>query len=532
MKNQYSFLRLLFFSIISLLLVTISNAQVIEEGFESWPPAFWTVEPASGNGSWVQNNGDIPTPGGNAGPGMAYEGEYAAMYNNYDYLPEVTGSMTSPTFELSSLETPMVHFYWWNNDAPLEPARVVVQSSNDGINFTSLDTIACIGSGETTWIEYYHLLNADDIQIRIFGISDYGLKNTYIDAFSIAEAPTCLQPSNLTVNNITPNSADIDWTMGNDETAWIVEFGIAGFEIGTGTTISADSHPISLEDLSSNTNYEFYVKSDCDDEVSPWAGPLAFTTVCEVITAFPWVEGFENGNLGCFSIQQSNPVETWYWTDELAFIGPYAGEGYARIAYSLSAQDEWMISPVLDLSGVSAPSLSFYWSLSYIFSMDPNDNYDLIVKVTTDGENWTNIWDESMVGVFENWIYYEQIIDLQEYQGEPSFQFAFNYVGIDGAAAYIDEVLLDIETAITNSDPLEINTQLYPNPSSTLINIDSKEAIHKVSIYNMMGQLMNEYMINEVHHCQIPLHEIPNGNYYLKIQTETNQESKLIHVFH
>ena len=515
MKNQY----LIAITILSIFISTFSNAQVLEEGFESWPPALWTLEPAAGNGAWVQSDCDIPTGGGNAGPGEALEGEFAAMFNNYDYIPNVTGSMTSPAFDLSSLETPMVHFYWWNNDAPLEPSRLVIQSSSDGISFNTLDTIATIGSGETTWIEYFHLLEANITHIKITGISDYGLKNTFIDGFSIEEVPSCLQPSNLTAINIEPTSVNIDWTNGNDETAWTLEYGLAGFEQGFGTFVSAESHPYTIEGLNSNTNYEVYVKSDCGNESSPWAGPLAFTTICEIITDLPWEEGFENNNLGCFSVQQSNSEETWYWTNETAFIGPYSGEGYARITYSLSPQDEWMISPIFDLSMHENPSLLFYWSLSYTYSIDPNDNYDLYVKVTTDGDNWTSIWDESMVGVFENWVYYEQILDLNEYQGEPYFQFAFNYVGTDGAAAYIDEVHLDIETSISNPNVQDNRVHLYPNPSSSFVNIQSEDKIKSIRIYNMMGQLVLQKTIPSEKHIQLSTGFLDNGKYIMKVES-------------
>lgn len=521
MKNKHLFA----LTLLSIFISTFSYAQVLEEGFESWPPTFWTLEPASGAGEWVQSDCDIPTQGGNAGPGEALEGEFAAMFNNYDFIPNVMGSMTSPVFDLSSLETPMVHFYWWNNDAPLEPSRLVVQSSSDGISFSTLDTIATTGSGETNWIEYFHLLEANVTHIKITGISDYGFKNTFIDVFSIEEAYSCLQPSNISAFNIEPTTVDITWTNGNDETAWTLEYGLAGFEQGSGTLIPVDSHPYTIEGLNSNTNYEVYVKSDCDDEDSPWAGPLAFTTICETITDLPWEEGFENNNLGCFYVQQSNPVETWYWTNETAFIGPYAGEGYARIAYSLSPQDEWMISPVFDLSMYENPSLLFYWSLSYIYSIDPNDNYDLFVKVTTDGENWTSIWDESMVGVFENWIYYEQILDLNEYQGESYFQFAFNYVGTDGAAAYLDEILLDVETSISNQNTQDKPIHLYPNPSSNYVNIQSEDKIQSISIYNMMGQLVLNKMIASETHIQLSTSFLNNGNYIIKVESTQGIET-------
>lgn len=513
--------------VLSIASLSFLQAQVLTEGFENWPPENWILEPASGNGSWVQNNGDVPTGGGNAGPGSAFEGEYAAMYNNYDYVPEVSGSMTSPAFDLSDLEIPMLKFYWWNNDAPLEPALIIVQSSVNGVNFSTLDTIEAKQSGEN-WIEYYHLLDDDIAYIKIIGISDYGLKNTYIDEFEITEAPNCLQPNNLITTDINPTSATIDWNNGNNEEAWTVEYGLQGFEPGTGTQISTDTHPLTIEDLNSNTNYEIYVQSDCGDETSPWTEALAFSTTCETIDMLPWYEGFENGNLGCFQVQQFNPMETWYWTNDGGFLGPQAGDGYARIAYSLAPQDEWMISPVFDFTQYHPTILSFWWALNYNLSV-VNDSYDLILKVTTNGESWINIWDETMAGVFENWVYYQTEIDLSEYNGEEYFQFAFNYTGTDGAAAYLDEILVDMETGIQNHNDSSRIT-IFPNPAMNYINIQSLDQLTSLKVYNTNGQLIKSIKELNNYFYQLNVKDIQNGHYIMKIETINSISTEAISI--
>lgn len=521
MKKIYLLITLIYLSLNTL------TAQVLYEDFEIWPPVNWVLEPVSGTGSWVQNNGDVPTGGGNAGPGSAYEGEFAAMYNNYDYIPEVTGSMTSPAFDLSPLEIPMLKFFWWNNDAPLEPALIIVQNSADGINFSTLDTIEAKQSGEE-WVEYYHLLDENTSYIKIIGVSDYGLKNTYIDAFEISEAPNCLQPNSLSTTDINPTSVTVDWNNGNDEEAWIVEFGLQGFELGTGTQIYTDEHPITIEELNSNTNYEVYVQSDCDSETSPWTEALAFSTSCETIEILPWEEGFENGNLGCFQVNQFNPAETWYWTNDGGFLGPQAGEGYARIAYSLSPQDEWLVSPVFDFTAFQPTVLSFWWALNYNLSV-VNDSYDLILKVTTDGENWTNIWDETMEGVFENWVYYQTQIDLTDYYGEDNFQFAFNYVGTDGAAAYLDEVVVDIEVG-TKDEIYTSEISLYPNPANEYLNIRSINDIYSIQIFNSFGQLIKSIESIYSSSQSIDLKDINNGYYLLKVKTKNGSTTEPIQI--
>ncbi len=94
----------------------------------------------------------------------------------------------------------------------------------------------------------------------------------------VTSPPSCLTPADLALTSSTPNSADLSWTAGATETAWNIEYGAEGFAQGAGTTDSATTTTYSLTGLSSNTNYDFYIQSDCGDSTSSWVGPFEFTT--------------------------------------------------------------------------------------------------------------------------------------------------------------------------------------------------------------------------------------------------------------
>ena len=42
----------------------------------------------------------------------------------------------------------------------------------------------------------------------------------------------CLNPNFLNAGNITPNSADLLWQAGGNETSWNLEWGTSGFNLG------------------------------------------------------------------------------------------------------------------------------------------------------------------------------------------------------------------------------------------------------------------------------------------------------------
>ncbi len=156
-----------------------------EQGFEMWPPTGWVLNPESGTGTWLQDDGT------DHGPGVdnIYAGTYAAMFNNYDYSNGTTGSMETPELDLSGMTAPLVKFYWWNNDGSSSPAHLKVYTKELEGEWLLVEDIEVYGSGTTTWIESSNLINVDVRFVKLEAVSDYGMKNTYVDGFIIEEAP-------------------------------------------------------------------------------------------------------------------------------------------------------------------------------------------------------------------------------------------------------------------------------------------------------------------------------------------------------
>jgi|GEM_PF-7112164 len=165
---------------------TKSTKQVyFSESFDgTFPATDWTLDPESGSGAWVQNDGST------YGPGSAFDGGFAAMFANWDYSTDTEGSMISPALDLSASSNPVLKFYWWNNDGESSPASIKVSTSTDGETYTELEKIDVFGSGETTWVEYQSFIENTVTHIKITGVSDYGMKNTFVDKLIIEEGPS------------------------------------------------------------------------------------------------------------------------------------------------------------------------------------------------------------------------------------------------------------------------------------------------------------------------------------------------------
>lgn len=160
------------------------------------------------------------------------------------------------------------------------------------------------------------------------------------------------------------------------------------------------------------------------------------------------VEGFEGGVVPPTGWSQMilNSSYTWQATTSYVHSGSYGA--YVPWDYS---QDEWLISPALDFTGSVAADLrvSFWFNMSYYWSITPYDNYDLELWISTDGGATfpTKLWDEESFGTFSNWTWYEVVVSLAAYATETNVKLAWRYVGNDDADGAIDDIYVTDDPA-------------------------------------------------------------------------------------
>ena len=100
----------------------------------------------------------------------------------------------------------------------------------------------------------------------------------HIDNLVLQVAPTCPQPTHLTLDNVTSDAVSLSWQENGTATNWIVEYGPHGFTPGSGTEVPAATNPFTVSNLATATVYDFYVKADCGSgDESPLTGPISAT---------------------------------------------------------------------------------------------------------------------------------------------------------------------------------------------------------------------------------------------------------------
>ncbi|RYZ49099.1 MAG: T9SS type A sorting domain-containing protein, partial [Sphingobacteriales bacterium] len=141
--------------------------------------------------------------------------------------------------------------------------------------------------------------------------SDYS--SVYLDDIVWETTPACADITVLHVSNITSNSADLSWEPGDAETSWQYVYAEAAVDSPTGLTpVTVTGSPnTTLTGLQPNTNYKYWVRSDCGSgNYGAYLDPKTFKTACVSTTDFS--ENFDTYEYGdtpdCWSTLQVDPT--------------------------------------------------------------------------------------------------------------------------------------------------------------------------------------------------------------------------------
>lgn len=302
--------------------------------------------------------------------------------------PPLTAETETPEIDLSPLTLPELKF-WYHMFGPNVGDLVVEITNNGGSTWSNLTTIT--GQQQTgqggAWLEAIVDLSIyanDTVQFRFTANkTTFGNQSDIaIDDIGIDEAPACPKPLGLQITNTTATEVTLSWTTGG-ATDWQIEYGATGFASGSGTVVNVNTNPFTINSLTPNTGYDFYVRDSCGlGSVSDWSSIASDTTDCTVFTA-PFTENFDGSSFvvgGSFA----NPGEidpcweridanTYFWAPEQNGTlsnntGPSGDHttGAGKFMFSDGfgqAQQTELLTPNVDLSPLTSPELRFWYHM-------------------------------------------------------------------------------------------------------------------------------------------------------------------------
>lgn len=347
----------------------------------------------------------------------------------------------SPSFaeDISNLR---VKFMLKREEVPSGTIDVGVMS--DANDISTFELVATIDPDNNDFNEYYFDLNEVSLSgsgnyIALRHNSNYAYSAYFLDDFEVNLIPSCLEPTNATIVNVTTTNAIFSWETDTDHSdVYFAEVGGAAPDEHTIPTASNVKSPITLDQLTPNTEYNAYVRVDCgsEDGVSVWTGPVRFFTRCTA-TNTPFLQNFEAVTVpnipNCGSLEANNgdgwvtyslntfgfkgnvlrhkntgvgdgPVDSWYFTQG---INLDAGVDYL-ISYVYANNSYERIEKLKVAYGTAANSSAMTEELAdHEFSIKDAHKNEIVFSVDNDGVYYFGFQSHSDEDKF--WIYLDDI---------------------------------------------------------------------------------------------------------------------------
>ena len=491
-------------------------------GFEDL--ACWSNSDSSA--AWALDDGS------DFGPGSVTEGVSAVFFNDYDYSSGSTSDLMSPNLDLSALTVARLSFDYYDGGGTDTVDVLVDSGSGPVVVYTTDATVSTWTTIEIDLPEYA----GQTIQIGFRGSSIYGTSNPHIDNLMVAEAPSCLAPSDLVVSSITTTTASVAWTANNSETAWeyqLVETGVAPEDAGTATV----DNPLSLSNLTDNTAYDVYVRANCGTDFSAWS-MVTFTTLPAPIVpdymndfaTYPgdlWSEGE-----GALADGPSGTSSAWA-TDGFANDG-FSGAARVNVYHSSfsGGNNDWLISPVFDLSVgsyyLNLDAAATEYGSSTLDAVWGSEDYTALMISEDAGQTWTELyrWDATNSPGLAGAAMPE--VDLSVYTGLATFAlYAESFDSVEDVDFFVDNFSIGSTSLSLNDVSTVSNFTFFPNPVNNVLTIKAQASIDSITVYNMLGQTVVRSTPN-TNDCTVDMSLLQSGAYF--VQVSINNTLKTVRV--
>ena len=352
----------------------------------------------------------------------------------------------------------------------------------------------------------------------------------------VAEAPSCLAPSDLVVSSITTTTASVAWTANNSETAWeyqLVETGVAPEDAGTATV----DNPLSLSNLTDNTAYDVYVRANCGTDFSAWS-MVTFTTLPAPIVpdymndfaTYPgdlWSEGE-----GALADGPSGTSSAWA-TDGFANDG-FSGAARVNVYHSSfsGGNNDWLISPVFDLSVgsyyLNLDAAATEYGSSTLDAVWGSEDYTALMISEDAGQTWTELyrWDATNSPGLAGAAMPE--VDLSVYTGLATFAlYAESFDSVEDVDFFVDNFSIGSTSLSLNDVSTVSNFTFFPNPVNNVLTIKAQASIDSITVYNMLGQAVVRSTPN-TNDSTVDMSALQTGAYF--VQVSINNTLKTVRV--
>lgn len=246
---------------------------------------------------------------------------------------------------------------------------------------------------------YPFLSNGVGAYIDISDISD----NNSDSITFVFNMVTCPPPANIVTYNIVPTAFTVGWMGLVPAQGYQVEYGLHGFEQGTGSVVYVSTNNCTVSGLQPSTQYDVYIRPVCSDtDTGRWSEVTTVTTACHAVT-LPYTENFDSETSlpSCWGQEYVQGSNSWtVKTGGFNNMPASAHSGTKNLAFTHVERGNVTkaVTPFLNLNVVTNPNLTFWHAqkdysgdideLRVYYRTSPSASWNLLASYTGSIESW------------------------------------------------------------------------------------------------------------------------------------------------
>ena len=247
-------------------------------------------------------------------------------YSSYPYIQNVTDALGNPTGQILNMYSYSTNNVYASLPAldsvvyPIEVTQVVFEAWTDNTTasyshslivgvcsvpgdlatFTAVDTVDLTTVPTVFDIAFDSVPGAGQYITFVSALTGSAVYYNYafLDSVSVELIPNCQRPCDLAASNFGSTSADLSWNSRSLTAAsWQIEYGPAGFTLGSGTRVISSTMPYPATGLNPSSSYEFYVRNICGpNDTSEWSRSCGRFMTRQNPAPVPYLYDFENSD--------------------------------------------------------------------------------------------------------------------------------------------------------------------------------------------------------------------------------------------
>lgn len=235
---------------------------------------------------------------------------------------------------------------------------------------------------------------------------------------------------------------------------------------------------------------------------------------CNVIASYPYATDFSSDS-PCWTIKDDNGDGKTF-----AFGANFAAYTYS----STNSANDWLISPEFTIND---EELTVQVGYSCASSNYPEKFSVWVITDLNNHTSGTKIIET--INVASSEVIYTDFVSLQAYHGQNV------HIGIKAESEadmynlYIDAFSIQKGVSVNDIPTVENTINIFPNPASTTLNINSSSNIEQVEIFNLSGQMIAKEQGNGTA-IQLNIADLAQGFYFVRVYSENGIVTKKVSV--